>query len=230
MKDWKGYNLLDLFLILIGLVTVNITGIIFLSPWYIIVATNLGLFCVFTQAKGKIITQFLGVIYFSMYLFISYTQKYYGEALVYLIFMLPMYFYGIVHWLKNKDKENHVVLVRSNLSKKEWIFLSCACACSFIFVYFLLKQLNTEKLILNVLSFATVMPAIYLLARRCKWNQVAFLINDLIAPILWLLLVVEGDYSFLPMFIYHLFQLIYDFYGLIEWIKLEKKQKQENVI
>ena len=30
---------------------------------------------------------------------------------------------------------------------------------------------------------------------------------------------------FVPMCIYHIFQITYDVYGLIEWIKLEKRQE-----
>lgn len=229
MKNWKGYNLLDLFLILLGVIVVTFSGFYFHSPFYMIISTNLGLFYVFTQAKGKIATQFLGVIYFSFYIYICFTQKYYGEASVYLIFMLPIYIYGIVHWLANKDTKNNVVIVRSNISKKEWIVLIFASLVCMVLIYFILSLLKTENVILNTLSFMTVLPAVYLLARRCKWNQVAFLINDFIVPFLWLVLVIEGDLSFLPMVIYHIFQITYDLYGLVEWIKLEKQQKRVDI-
>lgn len=228
MKTWKGYNLIDLILIGLGISAVTISGILFNSKWYIFVNTLLGLFYVFTQAKGKVATQFLGVVYFGFYIFIAYSQKYYGEALVYLIVMLPMYIYGIIHWLSNRDKKDNVVIVRSNLSLKEW----CVSGICFIVVavgaYFVLKVLNTAQLIINCLSFLTILPAVYLLVRRCKWNQVAFLVNDFIVPLLWIFLVVEGDLSFLPMCIYHIFQITYDIYGLVEWIKLEKKQQNKN--
>ena len=228
MKTWKGYNVLDLLLIGFGVIVVTISGILFNSKWYIIINTLLGLFCVFTQAKGKIATQFIGIIYFCFYIFISYSQKYYGEALLYLLVMLPMYIYGTIHWLLNRDKKDNVVIVRSNLSLKEWC-LSGGCFCVLAFgVYFILKALNTSQLIISSLSFLSMLPAVYLLIRRCKWNQVAFLINDFIVPILWIFLVIHGDLSFLPMCIYHIFQITYDAYGLIEWIKLEKKQKNKN--
>ena len=90
MKTWKGYNLLDLILIGTGVIVITVSGILFGSKWYIIVNTLLGLFCVFTQAKGKIVTQFLGIIYFSFYIFIAFTQRYYGEALVYLVIVVGM--------------------------------------------------------------------------------------------------------------------------------------------
>ena len=225
MKSYKGYNILDLILILIGMVVVAISGILFGSKWYIIVSTLLGLLCVFTQAKGKVSTQFIGIVYFCFYIFISYTQKYYGEALLYLIIMLPMYIYGVINWLANRDKKENVVIVKSNLSKKEWIISSICFVGVAVGIFFLLKTLNTSKLWISTLSFVSMLPAVYLLIRRCKWNQVAFLVNDFIVPILWIFLVVQGDLSFLPMCIYHVFQITYDVYGMFQWIKLEKKQK-----
>lgn len=227
MKSWKGYNVLDFILLFSGIVIVSISGILFGSKWYITTSTILGLLCVFTQAKGKIATQFIGIVYFCFYIFISYTQKYYGESLLYLIIMLPMYIYGVIHWLAHRDKNENVVIVRSNLSKKEWL-ISCLCfVVVSVGVYVLLKILNTSRLVISTLSFVSMLPAIYLLIRRCKWNQVAFLVNDFIVPVLWIFLIIQGDLSFLPMCIYHVFQITYDIYGLIEWIKLEKKQKSE---
>ena len=139
-----------------------------------------------------------------------------------------MYIYGIIHWLSNRDKKDNVVIVRSNLSLKEWGVSGICFIVVAVGAYFVLKVLNTAQLIINCLSFLTILPAVYLLVRRCKWNQVAFLVNDFIVPLLWIFLVVEGDLSFLPMCIYHIFQITYDIYGLVEWIKLEKKQQNKN--
>lgn len=228
MKNWKGYNIVDLILISLGVIVVTVSGIMFKSKWYVITSTLLGLFCVFTQAKGKVSTQFIGIVYFCFYIFISYSQKYYGEALLYLLIMLPLYIYGVIHWLSHRDKKDNVVIVKSNLSLKEWCISGFCFLIIAVGVFFLLKALNTAQLIINALSFLSMLPAVYLLTRRCKWNQVAFLINDFIVPVLWIFLVVQGDLSFLPMCIYHIFQITYDVYGLIEWIKLEKKQQNKN--
>ena len=225
MKTWKGYNLLDLLLILIGIITITITSIIFHSQWYIILNTILGLLCVFTQAKGKIITQVIGIVWFCVYACIAYSQRYYGEVIVYIGIMLPMYVYGVIHWLKNRDhKEENTVLVRNNLSKKEWIISSLCFLLVSVLIYFILKVLNTSQLLISTLSFSSMLPGVYLLIRRCKWNQVAFLINDFIVPLLWILLVIEGHTVFITMCVYHIFQITYDAYGLVEWRKLEKKQ------
>lgn len=139
-----------------------------------------------------------------------------------------MYVYGAINWLKNKDKDNNdLVLVKSNLSKKEWLIMFICFVVINFGVYFLLKALNTAQLIISTLSFISMLPALYLLARRCKWNQVAFLLNDMFVIVLWLVLVINGDLSLLSMIICFVFQMIYDIYGIFEWIKLEKKQKLE---
>ena len=224
MKTWKGYNILDLILITLGIGLAVVAEILFHSKWYVIACTIFGLLCVFTQAKGKILTQFLGILDACFYIINSYTQKYYGEALLYLIVMLPMYFYGIFHWLANRDKKDNVVIVRNNLSIKEWAIFGCCFACLSAVSYFVLKALNTEQLIFSFLSFISMLPAVYLLARRCKWNQVAFLFNDLFVAILWGVLIVGGDLSLIPMAIYFAFQIVYDAYGVFLWVKLEKQQ------
>lgn len=226
LKTWKGYTIVDLLLLLAGMVGVTVSAIIFHSPWFILVNALLGVLCVFTQAKGKIATQFIGVILFCFYTYICFTQKFYGEAILYIVIMIPMYLYGIVHWLTHRADQNNVVIVRSNLSKKEWLLSSLTFVGLSIAVFFLLRALHTNQLVTSTLSFLSMLPAVYLLIRRCKWNQVAFLINDFIVPILWLVLVIQGDFSFLPMCINYIFQIIYDVYGLFQWIKLEKEQKR----
>ena len=227
MKTWKGYTLIDLALITSGMFIVTLSGIVFNSSWYIIINTLFGLLYVFAQAKGKISTQFLGIIHFSFYIFIAYTQKFYGEALLYLVIMLPMHIYGAIHWLMYKDKKNNVVLVRNSLSKTELVLSGIVLISLSVLIYFFLRMLDTKLLLINSLSFITMLPGLYLLIRRCRWNHVAFIINDFIVPILWILLVIEGDYSFIPMCIYHVFQLLYDLYGIIEWTKLSREQKQQ---
>lgn len=227
LKTWKGYNLIDILLITIGLVSVVASSIVFKSSWVVLAQSVLCLLTVFTQAKGKVITQIFGILTFIFYIYTSYSKQLYGEAILYLVILLPMYVYGLIHWLAYRDKDEKVVIVRSNLSKKEWLVFLLSFVCVSVGVYYLLKALNTAQLIVSTLSFISMLPAMYLLMRRCKWNQVAFLLNDLFVPILWLVLVINGDLSFISVVICFVFQLVYDIYGIFEWIKLEKKQNNQ---
>ena len=106
MKTWKGYNIIDLCLLMSGVIAVVVTTIIFGFDWILFIQCMLCLVTVFAQAKGKISTQFLGVITFIFYIFISYKEKLYGEVILYITILIPMYVYGIINWLKNRDKND----------------------------------------------------------------------------------------------------------------------------
>ena len=104
-------------------------------------------------------------------------------------------------------------------------------AVVFVFfgVYYLLKALNTAQLLLSTIVFVSTVPAVYLLARRCIWNQVVFLLNDVFVPIIWLNFALQGNLTLIVMVVYHIFQIIYDLYGIYVWLKLEKQQKNDRV-
>lgn len=226
-KNWKGYNVVDVILLGAGLITIITTSIIFKSNWLIIVNSLLGICCVFMQAKGKIVTQFIGIVWFVFYCFMSYQQKYYGETILHATIMIPLYIYGIIHWLAHRDKKDNVVIVKNKISKIELsIFIAVWLGVS-VGVFFLLRALNTAQLWLSTMAFCTTLPSVYLLMRRNKWNQILFLVNDVVLCILWQTLVYKGDLTFIPILCYQIFQIIYDAYGMFEWIRLEKKQKQE---
>ena len=225
MKKIKGYSGQDITILLTTLLIVTTSGLIFKSAWYIIISSILSLLCVFTQAKCKISTHFIGIIDCIFYVFIAYTQKYFGEIILYIFLMIPMYIYGIFHWLSHKDKENKVVIIKNKLSAIECTIFSFFLILISIGTYNLLKVLNTNNVLISTISFISMLPGIYLLVRRCKWNQIAFLINDFCAPILWLLLIIQGDYSFIPLIIHFIIQIGFDIMGLFQWIELENIQR-----
>lgn len=230
LKSWKGYNLIDLILLGSGVITILVTSILFKSNWLIIVNSLLGILCVFTQAKGKVATLFIGIIWFIFYCFLSYQQKYYGETILHIVIMIPLYIYGIFHWWSNREKIDNIVIVNSKINSKELLFLLFVWIAISIGVFFLLKVLNTEQLWLSTIAFCSILPGVYLLMRRNKWNQLVFLINDVVLFLLWQVLVYNGDCSFIPILCYQIFQIIYDAYGIYEWIRLENKQSLENKV
>lgn len=145
LKTWKGYNIIDLLLLGGGIIIIITTSIVFRSNWLTIVNSLLGICCVFMQAKGKIATQFIGVIWFVFYCFLSYQQEYYGETMLYATITIPLYIYGIIHWFAHRDKKDNVVIVENKINTKEpSIFLS-VWACISVVVFFLLRIFANAK-------------------------------------------------------------------------------------
>ncbi len=226
----KKKKTLDLSLLIGGIIITLLVSVAFNCAWYIIVNSILAIFCVFTQAKGMISTQFLGLIWSLFYIYIAYTQRLYGEVILSVIIIMPMYIYGIIHWLRNRQQDSGVVIINSKLSKREtWIVVVAFCVVS-VGVYFLLKALNTNLLIMSTIAFISILPAFYLLMRRHKLNLIFFLINDVVYFILWIILSISGQLEMIVMAIGNLLQAVYDIYGIINWKKIENEQNRIAIV
>ena len=221
-KDWTIFEIILMFVSPIIILTV---GIIFQSDALTISTSIVGITCGFLLAKGLVLGQFFGIAIVALYSILSYRNGFYGEMLIYLIIMLPMYIWGIVEWIKHKDKDSKSVEVNS-IHKKEWILVSICSVVVFVGFYFLLKALNTNELVVSTLSVVDNIFAIYLLARRSKYGFVSYIVNDLILIILWGIPVIQGNLLLLAMLINPIVNLINDTYGVVNWSKLESKQRK----
>ena len=178
----------------------------------------IGFFSALNQAKGHVVRQIVGVLLAILYSIMSYNNKYYGEVIIYLIVILPLYLSGIYTWLKNKDKKSEKVK-QNTLSQKEWYSLLGINIVLFIGLYFLLKFFNTNNLLVSTISMNINLTATYLLVRRSRYSFLFYLVNAFILLILWGLPVLNGNILLLPMVFDALLLLINNIYGLHSWSK-----------
>ncbi len=178
----------------------------------------LGFFSALNQAKGKVVGQFTGVILALLYSIVSFRNRYFGEVIVYLVVILPLYIFGIFSWLKNKDKNTEKVK-QNVIGKNEWILILVSCVILFIGLYQLLKYFDTSQLFVSTLSMIINITATYLLVRRSKYSFILYIFNALILLVLWGIPVVEGDYLLIPMVFDAILLLINDVYGFKSWAR-----------
>lgn len=220
LKDWTKFEKILLFssVILVGLV-----GIIFKAEMLTTFCSFVGIITALLLAKGKNLGQIFGLLIVALYSIVSFRNKYYGEVIIYLCIMLPMYIIGIISWLKHQSKETNSVEVNT-IKTKEWIIVSIASILAFIGIYFLLKAFNTSQLFISSLSVIDSLFAIYLGIRRSKYSFYFYVVNDLILIALWGIPVVSGSLILLPMVFNPIINFINDMYGIHNWKKLEKTQ------
>ena len=221
MKLFKDWTKFELILLLGGMIALVVSGILCNSTLLTIICSITGIMCALTQAKGKVISQFIGLILVVIYSIISYQNKYYGEVLIYIFIMLPLFISGIISWLKNINNDTNIVK-ENELSKREWIILTSISLVLFIGLYYLLKYFNTKELFISTLSMVTSLFATYLVARRSKYGFLFYIGNDIILFILWGLPVIQGNLLLIPMLINPLINLINDTYGWISWNRRNK--------
>ena len=227
-KLFKDWSVFEIILLTTSPLIVLLVGIIFKSDVLTMMTSIVGIICALLLAKGLILGQFFGIAIVILYSIVSYKNGFYGEMLIYLIIMLPMYIWGIIEWLKHKNGETKSVEVNS-IKWKEWLIIVLCSIVAFIGFYFLLKSLNTNELIVSTLSVVDNIFAVYLLARRSKYGFVSYIINDLILIVLWGIPIIQGNLLLLAMLINPIVNLVNDTYGVINWNKMQRKQKDKIV-
>lgn len=223
-KDWTPF---ELFMLFFNPILVVVVGIVFKNDALTIITSAGGIVGVLLCAKGRVLGQIIGLIIAILYSIVSYFNGFYGETIIYMVYMIPMYVWSVVEWLKHKNKETNSVQVYS-IKWQEWVIVAISSVAVFISFYFLLKALNTNQLIVSTLSMVDNIFAIYLLARRSKYGFVSYIVNDIILIVLWGIPVIQGNFLLLAMLFNPIMNLISDVYAVFNWSKMQKKQIAEN--
>ena len=224
MKLLKEWTIFEKILLFGSIIVISSVGLVFKSD---LLTTSCSLLCIITVlliAKGKNIGQVLGVLVTIMYSVVAYKNKYYGEVLINLLLMLPLYIIGIITWINHKDEKTNFVEINS-IQKKEWIIVAIVFICAFIGIYNLLKFFNTNELIVSTISVLVSLFAAYLQMRRSRYSFSFYLINDIVLMFLWGIPVIHGNYTLFPILLNPMVNFINDMYGSYNWKRTEKIQK-----
>lgn len=219
MKNYlKSWNKFEITLLVLSIILIIGLGIYLDCGLLATIVPFIGFFSALNQAKGHVIGQIVGILLAILYSIMSYNNKYYGEVIIYLLVILPLYISGTYTWLKNRNKKSEKVK-QNTLKKKEWYILLIVNLILFIGLYFLLKYFNTNNLLVSTISMNINLTATYLLVRRSRYSFLFYLINAFILLILWGLPVLDGNIILLPMAFDAILLLINNIYGLHSWSK-----------
>ena len=215
-KYFKSWNKFEIALFALSIILILGLGFVLNCELLSIIVAFLGFFSALNQAKGFVLGQVTGVVMAVLYSIMSYNNQYYGEVIVYLLVILPLYISGIYTWLKNKDKKSSKVK-QNTIKKKEWTTLAVVNVVAFVGLYFLLRHFNTSNLLVSTLSMNINLTATYLLVRRCNYTFVFYLINSVILLVLWGIPVLNGNMLQFPMVFDGILLFINNIYGLYSW-------------
>ena len=224
LNFFKKFTLFEKLLLVISIIVLLATGIIFNSSIVTIICTVLFVLAIMLIAKGNYLGQIIGIVVTILYSYISYKNRYYGEIIINIGIVLPLYILGIISWIKHENKETKTVKI-NQLGFKEWLIALVLSIGVYFGIYYLLKSQNTNLLIVSTLSVVASLFGMYLNVRRSSYSFLLFIINDIILIFLWGIPSFKGDYTLVPLFINPIINLFNDSYGLYNWKKNEKLQK-----
>lgn len=150
------------------------------------------------------------------YSILSYQNHYYGEVMIDVLIVFPMYVYGVFSWITHRNEETDTV-ESNEISKKEWGILAFSGVVGFALLYCVLKYFNTSQLMISSLSMVTSLMATYLITRRSKYSFIFYIGNDIILILLWGIPILQGDFYLVPVLVENIVLLLNDSYGLKNW-------------
>lgn len=223
-KKIFGLSIFEVLLLIFDILSVITIFIFFDTNWLSFSVSLIGCFAILFLAKGFFFAPAFNVVYDILYIILSYSSKYFGEAIIYILVTLPIDFYASFSWKKSKSKESDVIII-NRLSKKEWIIFGIVSAISAIIVYFILKSIGNEEVFISTITFITSGMAGYLLIRKNNLYSLVYSIYDLFCILLWTIPIFHGELSNIPMVVNFIFSFLIESYG---FFNLKKELKFQN--
>ncbi len=187
-------------------------------------ASLIGAVSLILIAKGNVAGQILSVIFALFYGVISYFCGYYGEIITYLGMSAPIAVLAVISWLKNPFKGKRSEVEVNHLKLREYPIIFAISVCVSVAFYFILRALDTPNLWWSTVSVLTSCAAMLLSVRRSPLYAFAYCINDIVLIVLWALMSAESS-TYLAMVVCFSVFLVNDIYGLINWVRLLRKQQ-----
>lgn len=209
-------------------VSVLIVGILFGSTAMIIVDSILGITYIFLNAKGFLIANLFGLTRNILYAIICINNRYYGEVVVCCVSIVVIII-TFITWYKNRANNSINLKIGKAMSWQNYLILFACMAVVPVGIYFMLKAFNTQNLIISTLSVTLNLGANILLAKRLESNFYVFMANNIMCFVLWLLIVLKGEMSYIPTLINIIVFFTLNIFGVINWNRLKKQQRQAEI-
>ena len=184
-----------------------------------------GLLNGYYASTRKVCNYVFGLLFCVFNLYVSYLNGLYGIFAFSLIIFVPSQIQGFISWLKNRNKNNEVIVRHFDL-KTSLIVIVSSLLGSLGLGYLLTKVpgqnlafLDSSSTILNVCS-------IVLMNLRYKEFWIIYLFNNIVDLIIWSINVCYGTPNAMMMLIVSIGYLLMNIYGLYKW--LDSEEKYEN--
>ena len=227
MKKITNYfTKFELFLWLFSMAVITLSSIVFDKQNYLnLICSLLGATALIFCAKGNPIGSAIMIVFSVIYAIISYSFRYYGEMLTYLLMTLPMSVLCLISWLKNPFNGNKSQVEIADLKSKDlFVMVALTLAITTAF-FFILKALNTTNLTVSTISIATSFFAAFLTYKRSPYFALAYAVNDLVLIVLWIYASFYNT-AYASVATCFVTFLINDIYGFINWLTMKKNQRE----
>ena len=218
---WVGYTLFEKLFLLSMLVLQIVVYIIAPDTVIGIISGISGVISVVLCAKGKISFYFVGFVQTFSYLYLAWTNAFYGEVIENLFYLVTMV-WGIFLW-KNNMQKNEDGTSNVKAKKFNWWMWTLAIIGTVILTAimgFVLDRIGSNQAYLDAATNVMSIFAQFHMIWRFREQWVWWLAIDIICTIMWFN---AGNWSMVAMYIAWTINALYGWYN---WSKLNKIQKK----
>lgn len=184
-----------------------------------------GLLNGYYASTRKVCNYVFGLLFCVFNLYVSYLNGLYGIFAFSLIIFVPSQIQGFISWLKNRNKNNEVIVRHFDL-KTSLIVIVSSLLGSLGLGYLLTKVPGQNLAFLDSTSTILNVCSIVLMNLRYKEFWIIYLFNNIVDLIIWSINVCYGTPNAMMMLIVSIGYLLMNIYGLYEW--LDSEEKYEN--
>lgn len=184
-----------------------------------------GLLNGYYASTRKVCNYVFGLLFCVFNLYVSYLNGLYGIFAFSLIIFVPSQIQGFISWLKNRNKNNEVIVRHFDL-KTSLIVIVSSLLGSLGLGYLLTKVPGQNLAFLDSTSTILNVCSIVLMNLRYKEFWIIYLFNNIVDLIIWSINVCYGTPNAMMMLIVSIEYLLMNIYGLYKW--LDSEEKYEN--
>ncbi|MFA7674229.1 MAG: nicotinamide riboside transporter PnuC [Clostridia bacterium] len=183
---FKGWNKYNYIFYIFSCVTLIIVTVIFRSSVLTLLASIIGLTSGMMNLKANKLCFLTYIVQAALYSYISFSNKFYGEAILAGLYLLPMYIYSAFRWIKKKpDNKDDSDLKVYKLEAKYYIWIIVAGAVITGGYGYLLSVFNSSAPYLNSLGTFMCIAAAFLTAKRVKEQWYFWIGYSISLAIIW---------------------------------------------
>ena len=216
---WTGYTLFEKLFLLSMLILQIVVYCIVPDSVLGIISGISGVISVVLCAKGKISFYFIGFVQTITYLILAWQNKFYGEVLENIFYLVTMV-WGIFVWKKNmqKNDDGTTDVKAKKFSVLQWILSVVGTVIATVIMGYFLDKIGSNQAYLDSATNVMAIFAQLLMVWRYREQWIWWVVIDIICIVMWF---TAGNWSMVAMYIAWTFNAIYGWYN---WSKLNKQQ------
>lgn len=215
----NGYSAFDKAFML-GMLILQIVVYIFNPDSVLGIITGIsGVISVVLCAKGKISFYFIGLVQTITYLFLAWQNRFYGEVIENVFYLVTMV-WGIFVWKAHltTDEEGSTQVDAMKFTAKQWVMsIIGIIICTGIMGYWL-TTIGSNQAYTDAATNVIAIFAQLLMVKRYREQWIFWIVIDVLCTKMWF---VAGNWSMVAMYIAWTINCIY---GWVNWTKANENK------